>query len=50
MKYEIEIIDDLYCVFKDSRIIGAYNTKQDALKAIEKEKQYEAIQRDTSQI
>lgn len=38
MRYEIEIIDDLYCVFKDGRIICACETKREALKAIEKEK------------
>ena len=34
MTYEIEMIEDLYCVFENNRIIAAFSTKKEAKEAV----------------
>lgn len=40
MKYEIIYLDGLYCVFKNDRIVSAFDTKEKAKEAI---KQYRTM-------
>ena len=40
MRYEIIYLDGLYCVFKNDRIVSAFDTKEKAQEAI---KQYRTM-------